>query len=77
MPKRAVDDVTLLQQSLATLKVSGPFEKNGNSYLVINAKPYKEKDVIQTQVQVKPSTCAFARLRETVSRFCSTRPRRR
>ena len=45
------DDLTLLQQAVATLKVSGVFEIGGHSHLVINARPYKQGDVVQTQAQ--------------------------
>lgn len=44
-------DVRLLQDAAATLKVSGIFEIGGKQHLVINSRPYKEGDVIQTQVQ--------------------------
>lgn len=44
-------DVKLLQESMATLKVSGVFEIGGKQHLVINSRPYKEGDVIQTQVR--------------------------
>lgn len=40
----------LLQQSAATLKVSGTFEIGGTTHLVINRRPYKEGDVVPTQV---------------------------
>ena len=41
----------LLQQGAATLKVSGIFEISGRAHLVINSRPYKEGDVVQTLVQ--------------------------
>ena len=43
--------VKLLQDAAATLRVSGIFEIGGKQHLVINSRPYKEGDVIQTQVQ--------------------------
>jgi len=42
--------LAVLQQAAATLKVSGTFEIGGTSYLVINARPYKSGDIVQTQV---------------------------
>lgn len=48
------DTLTLLQQAVATLKISGVFERAGRSHLVINARPYKEGDVLQTQVKGEP-----------------------
>ncbi len=50
-PKPVLDDTALLQASVATLKISGNFEKGGRSYLVIIGKPSAAKDVVQTQVQ--------------------------
>lgn len=44
-------DLTLLQQAVATLKVSGVVEFGGRQLLAVNSRPYKEGDVIQTQVQ--------------------------
>lgn len=43
-------DLALLQQSAATLKVSGIFEIGGTSHLVINGRPYKAGDVVPAQV---------------------------
>lgn len=43
--------LALLQQGAATLKVSGIFEIGGRAHLVINSRPYKEGDVVQTLVQ--------------------------
>jgi hypothetical protein len=43
--------LALLQQGAATLKVSGIFEIGGRAHLVINARPYKEGDVVQAQVR--------------------------
>ena len=50
----ASSDLARLQQGVATLKVSGTFEKDGKLYLVINGKPYKDNEIIQTQVQGEP-----------------------
>lgn len=44
-------DLALLQQGAATLKVNGIFEFGGRQHLVVNSRPYKQGDVIQTQVQ--------------------------
>lgn len=43
--------LALLQQGAATMKVSGIFEIGGRAHLVINSRPYKEGDVVQTLVQ--------------------------
>lgn len=43
-------DLAVLQRSAATLKISGIFEIGGTSHLVINARPYKQGDVVPTQV---------------------------
>ena len=53
-PVIPASDLARLQEGVATLKVSGTFDKDGLLYLVINAKPYKNNDVIQTQVQGEP-----------------------
>ena len=58
-------DLSLLQQSAATLRVSGVFEIGGRSHLVINARPYKEGDVVQTQVQ---GEAVYLRVREIAKR---------
>ncbi len=47
----ASTDLAILQQSAATLKISGVLEIGGQSHLVINARPYKQGDVFQTQVR--------------------------
>jgi hypothetical protein len=46
-----VSNLSLLQQSVATLRVSGVFEIGGRTHLVINARPYKVGDFVQTQVK--------------------------
>ena len=51
LPAPLSSDLALLQQAVATLKVSGVVEKAGQAHLVINAKPYKVGEVIQTKVQ--------------------------
>ena len=61
----AVADLTLLQDSAATLRVSGVFEIGGRSHLVINARPYKEGDVVQTQVK---GEAVYLRVREISKR---------
>lgn len=50
-PALPADSLTQLQQATATLKISGVFEIGGRSHLVINARPYKQGDVVQTLVQ--------------------------
>ncbi len=57
--------LALLQQGAATLKVSGIFEIGGQSHLVINARPYKEGDVVQTLVQ---GETVYLRLKEIAKR---------
>ena len=57
----AVSNLTRLQESVSTLRVSGVFEIAGRSHLVINARPYKEGDVVQTQVQ---GEAVYLRIRE-------------
>jgi hypothetical protein len=47
-------DAALLRQAAATLKISGTFEVGGRSHLVINGRPYKQGDVIQTQLRGDP-----------------------
>lgn len=61
----AASNLSLLQLSVATLRVSGVFEVGGRSHLVINKRPYKEGDVIQTQVQGEP---VYLRIREISKR---------
>jgi hypothetical protein len=51
VPNVPSSDLTRLQESVATLKVSGTFEKEGLVYLVINQKPYKDNEVIPAQVR--------------------------
>ncbi|MSU71074.1 MAG: hypothetical protein EXS43_01865 [Opitutus sp.] len=43
--------ITVAGGARGTLRVSGIFEIGGKQHLVINSRPYKEGDVIQTQVQ--------------------------
>jgi hypothetical protein len=57
----AVSNLSLLQDSMATLRVSGVFEISGRSHLVINGRPYKEGDVVQTQVR---GEAVYLRVRE-------------
>jgi hypothetical protein len=65
VPVASATDLARLQGAVATLKVSGTFEKDGRLYLVINAKPYKDNDVIQTQVQGEP---VYMRVRQVSRR---------
>jgi hypothetical protein len=44
----------LLQQSTATLKFSGMFERGGVVHVVINKRSYKEGDVVPTSVNGEP-----------------------
>ncbi len=68
LPVASATDLARLQQAVATLKVSGTFEKDSRLFLVINAKPYKDNDVLQTQVQGEP---VYMRVRQ-VSRHSVT-----
>ena len=65
VPVASATDLARLQEAVATLKVSGTFEKDGRLYLVINAKPYKDNDVNQTQVQGEP---VYMRVRQVSRR---------
>lgn len=60
-PVAPASELSLLQQAVATLKVSGVFEIGGRQHLVINARPYKVGDVVQTQVRGEP---VYLRVRE-------------
>lgn len=60
-----VSNLSRLQESVSTLRVSGVFEFSGRSHLVINARPYKEGDVVQTQVQ---GDAVYLRVREISKR---------
>ena len=64
-PATAPTNLAILQQAVATLKVSGVFEIGGKSHLVINARPYKEGDVVQTLVQ---GETIYLRVREISKR---------
>lgn len=68
LPVASATDLARLQAAVATLKVSGTFEKDGRLFLVINAKPYKDNDVLQTQIQGEP---VYMRVRQ-VSRHSVT-----
>ena len=57
----ALPDLTLLQEGVATLKVSGVFEVAGKQHLVINSRPYKEGDVVPAQAQGQP---VYLRIRQ-------------
>lgn len=50
-PAPLSSDVALLQQAVATLKVGGYIEIAGRAHLVINTKPYRVGEVVQTKVQ--------------------------
>lgn len=44
----------LLQQSMATLKVNGTMIIGGRIHLVVNAKPYREGEMVQVQLEGEP-----------------------
>jgi hypothetical protein len=50
LPPEPASDLATLEKGAATLKISGIFEIGGRSHLVINGRPYKEGDVVATQV---------------------------
>ena len=50
VPTEPATDLAILEKGAATLKVSGIFEIAGKSHLVINGRPYKEGDVVPTQI---------------------------
>lgn len=54
-------DLMLLQQAVAGLRVTGTFERADQSYVVINARPYKKGDVVQTHVE---GDAGYLRVRE-------------
>jgi hypothetical protein len=47
-------DLSVLQQAVATLKVGGRFVSAGREHRMVNARLYKEGDVIPTQLQGQP-----------------------
>jgi hypothetical protein len=49
-PAAVSSDLDTLQQAVATLRVTGIFEVAGVVHLVINARPYKNGDVLQVTV---------------------------
>jgi hypothetical protein len=59
------NNLTLLQQAAATLRVSGNVEKAGLTQLLINNRPYKEGDLVKTQVQGEE---VFLRIKEIARR---------
>ena len=58
-------NLALLQQGAATLKLGGTLELGGRSRLVINARNYKEGDVVQTQVR---GETIYLRIKEIAGR---------
>jgi hypothetical protein len=65
VPEPPSSDLTKLQGSVATLKIGGRLQTGGQLYLMINGKPYKENEVITTQVQGEP---VYLRIRQISSR---------
>ncbi len=55
----------LLQQSTATLKISGMFERGGVVHVVINKRSYKEGDVVPTSVN---GEAVYLRVKSVVGR---------
>lgn len=49
-PAVAGSDAEVLQQAVATLRVTGIFDVGGVTHLVINSRPYKAGDVLQVAV---------------------------
>ena len=58
-------NLALLQQGAATLKLGGTLEIGGSARLVINARTYKEGDVVQTQVR---GEAIYLRIKEIAGR---------
>jgi len=54
-------DLAQLQGAVATLKMTGVIEIGGRLHLVVNSRPYKEGDVIQTLAE---GTRAYLRIRQ-------------
>ena len=60
-PAASSTDLVLLQQAVVGLKVSGTLEKADQSYVVINDRPYKKGDVVQTRAE---GDAGYLRVRE-------------
>lgn len=60
-PELPGNDLALLQQAVATLKVSGTFERADQMYVVVNSRPYKKNEVIQSRAEGQP---VYLRVRE-------------
>ncbi len=58
-------NLALLQQGAATLKFGGTLEIGGRARLLINARTYKEGDVVQTQVR---GEAIYLRIKEIAGR---------
>lgn len=59
------ENLAVLQQAAATLKVTGVVEIAGTAHLVINGRPYKVGDVVKTQIR---GETAYLRVKEIEKR---------
>jgi hypothetical protein len=50
-PTLPSNDLSLLQQAIATLKVSGTVERDEQSYVVVNNRTYKKGDVVPARAE--------------------------
>lgn len=64
-PDQPGGDLALLQQAVATLKITGVVELRGEAHIGINTKLYKKGDVVQAVAQAQP---VYLRVREITRR---------
>lgn len=64
-PPQAAGDMALLQQAVATLKITGVVARGVEAHVQINAKLYKKSDVVQASVQ---GQVVYIRVREITGR---------
>jgi hypothetical protein len=64
-PSQPSNDLSLLQEAAAALKVSGTVEKDGQPHLVINARSYKKGDVVPSRAS---GQAVYLRVREITRR---------
>jgi hypothetical protein len=50
-PTLPSNDLALLQQAIATLKVNGTMEQMNQSYVMVNQRPYKKGDIIPARAE--------------------------
>ena len=59
------NDLSLLQEAAAALKVSGTVEKDGQPHLIINTRPYRRGDVVPSRAD---GQTVYLRIREITRR---------